>query len=38
MKSEIAKAVQDQVFEFETLMADLKQQKTIVSANLPTDS
>ena len=34
MKSEIAKAVQEQVFEFENLMADLQQQKTSVSGPL----
>ena len=32
MKSNIASAVQEQVFEFEHLIADLKQQKTSVSA------
>jgi len=31
MKSQIANAVQEQVFEFESLMTDLKQQKTAVS-------
>ena len=35
MKSSIATAVQEQVFDFETLIADLKQQKQIVSSLPP---
>ena len=31
MKSDIAKAVQGQVFEFETLIKDLQEQKVSVS-------
>ena len=33
MKSDIAKAVQEQVFEFETLMADLQGQQASVSTD-----
>lgn len=34
MKSGIATAVQEQVFEFEALIADLKQQKSSVSVRI----
>jgi len=33
MKSDIAKAVQDNVFEFQTILQDLKDQKAVVSVS-----